>query len=100
MDLYLKAADKATMDDALVAAGLARLEDETLIPEFGVSLDIIGSITRVTGLNRKGKPITVTYPEWHVNARVPALTEAQEEALASLKVDPPQTPFRVWGGLT
>lgn len=96
MDLYLKAADEAEMNAALVAAGLAYEEDAALHPAFGVSLDIIGPITRVTGYDQNGDPIMVEYPEWHVNVRTPSLTEAQEAEIAALKIVPPETPYRVW----
>lgn len=114
MDIYLKAADEAAMNAALIDAGLAYNEtvpvqtgeDEegepimgeatVLHPAFGVSLDIIGPFTRVTGYDENGDPITVEYPEWHVNVRTPSLTEAQEAEIDALKIVPPETPYRVW----
>lgn len=96
MDIYLKAADEAAMNAALIDAGLAYEEDGALHPAFGVSLDIIGPFTRVTGYDENGDPITVEYPEWHVNVRTPSLTEAQEAEIDALKIVPPETPYRVW----
>ena len=106
MDLYLKAADEATMNAALDAAGLlvevqvGQTEDGEpifkMVPAPFVSLDVIGPITRVTGYDENGDPITVEYPEWHVNVRCPGLTEEQEAELAGLVIVPPETPFRVW----
>lgn len=113
-DLYLRAPDEATMNAALIAAGLAYNEtvpvqtgeDEdgepimgeatVLVPAPFVSLDVIGPITRVTGYDENGDPITVEYPEWHVNVRCNALTEEQEAEIEALKIVPPEQPFRVW----
>ena len=94
-DLYLKAADEAEMNAALFNAGLA-YEEDGLQPAFGVSLDIIGPITRITGYDENGDPITVEYPEWHVNVRAPSLTEAQEAAIEPFVIVPPEQPYRVW----
>ena len=114
MDLYLKAPTEADMNAALIAAGLAYEqtftvqtgEDEegepiteertALVPASGVSLDVIGPISRVTGYDENGDPITVEYPEWHVNVRCNALTEEQEAELDGLVIVPPEQPFRVW----
>ena len=108
MDLYLKAADEAEMNAVLIAAGLAYEEtvpvqtgeDEdgepimgeatVLAPAFGVSLDIIGEITRFVD----EQPVTLE--GYHVNVRTPSLTEAQEEALEGLVIVPPEAPYRVW----
>ena len=95
-DYYLKAADEAAMNAALVAAGLAYVEDDALIPAPYVSLDVIGPITRVTGYDEAGEPIVQEYPEWHVNVRCAGLTEEQEAELDGLVIVPPETPFRVW----
>ena len=95
-DYYLKAADEAAMNAALVAAGLAYVEDDALHPAPYVSLDVIGPITRVTGYDEAGEPIVQEYPEWHVNLRCAGLTEEQEAELAGLVIVPPETPFRVW----
>ena len=95
-DLYLKAADEAAMNAALVAAGLAYEEDGTLHPAPYVSLDVIGPITRVIGYDEDGEPIVQVLPEWHVNVRCGGLTEEQEAELDGLVIVPPETPFRVW----
>ena len=95
-DYYLKAETEAAMNTALVAAGLAYVEDGTLHPAPFVSLDVIGPITRVTGYDEDGEPIVQEYPEWHVNVRCAGLTEEQEAELAGLVIVPPETPFRVW----
>lgn len=95
-DYYLKAADEAAMNAALIAAGVAYVEDDTLVPAPYVSLDVVGPITRVTGYDEAGEPIVQEYPEWHVNVRCAGLTEEQEAELAGLVIVPPETPFRVW----
>jgi len=114
MDLYLKATDEATMNAALIAAGLAYNEtvpvqtgeDEdgepimgeatVLVPAPFVSLDVIGPITRVTGYDENGDPIVQTYPEWHVNVRCAGLSEEQEAEIDAIKIVPPEVPCRVW----
>jgi len=114
VDLYLKAPTEADMDAALIAAGLAYEqtftvqtgEDEegepiteertALVPASGVSLDVIGPISRVTGYDEEGEPILQTYPEWHVNARCAGLSEEQEAEIDAIKIVPPEVPYRVW----
>ena len=91
-DLYLKAPDEAAMNAALVAAGLAYVEDDALIPGPYVSLDVIGPITRVIGYDEAGEPIVQEYPEWHVNVRCPH----EVEGLDAFVIAPPEQPFRVW----
>ena len=95
-DYYLKAADEAAMNAALVAAGLAYEEDEALHPAPYVSLDVIGPITRVIGYDEDGEPIVQVLPEWHVNVRCAGLTEEQEAEIQAIKIVPPETPYRVW----
>lgn len=105
MDLYLKAADEATMNAALLAAGLMVEQTETdeegnvtvtgAYPAQGVSLDVIGPIVRVVGYDDDGEPIVQEYPEWHVNLRAD-LNDEQIEAVAPFTITPPETPFRVW----
>lgn len=114
MDLYLKAATEADMNEVLIAAGLATtqtieaqvgetedgdaiLQDVTvLVPAEGVSLDVIGPISRVIGYDENGDPIIQEYPEWHVNVRVAALTDDQKATLEPVMIVPPEQPFRVF----
>ena len=96
MDLYLKAADEAEMNAALIAAGLAYEEDGTLHPAPYVSLDVIGPITRVIGYDERGEPIVQEYPEWHVNVRSYDLTDEQLAEIEPVMIIPPEQPFRVW----
>lgn len=94
-DLYLKAADEAAMNAALIAAGLLTETEEGSCPAQGVSLDVIGPIIRVIGYDEAGEPITQEYPEWHVNVRAD-LTDEQIEALTAVTIVPPEVPYRVW----
>jgi hypothetical protein len=96
MDYYLKADTEADMNAALIAAGLAYDEDGALFPAFGVCLDVIGPITRTTGFDANGDPITETFPEWHVNVRCAGLTPEAEAEIEAFKIIPPNQPFRVW----
>jgi hypothetical protein len=96
-DLYLKALTEEDMNAALIAAELAYEDAEYgLQPASGVSLDVIGPIVRVTGYDEDGEPITVEYPEWHVNVRCSGLTEEQLALVAPIQIIPPETPYRVW----
>lgn len=113
MDLYLKAATEADMNEVLVAAGLATeqtvevqvgetedgdaiLQDVTvLVPAEGVSLDVIGPIVKWD--YSVDPPVEIDYPEWHVNARVvTGLSEDQEATLEPVLIVPPEQPFRVF----
>lgn len=96
MDLYLRTATEADMNEALIAAGLAYEEDGTIQPASFVSLDVIGPISRVIGYDEEGEPITKEYPDWHVNVRCGGLTEDQEAELSFAMIVPPETPYRVW----
>ena len=93
-DLYLRAPTEAAMNDALVAAGLAYVEDDALIPAPYVSLDVIGPIVKWD--YSVEPPVEINYPEWHVNVRCGGLTEEQEAELDGLVIVPPEQPFRVW----
>ena len=93
-DLYLKAPDEAAMNAALVAAGLAYVEDDALTPAPYVSLDVIGPIVKWD--YSVEPPVEINYPEWHVNVRSYDLTEEQLAALEPVMIIPPEQPFRVW----
>lgn len=94
MDLYLKAADEAEMNAALIAAGLAYEEDGVIQPAPFVSLDVIGPIVKWD--YSVEPPVPIEYPEWHVNVRSYDLTEDQLAELDGLIITPPEQPFRVW----
>lgn len=94
MDFYLKAANEAEMNAALIDAGLAYEEDGQLVPALFVSLDVIGPIVKWD--YSVDPPVEIEYPEWHVNVRSYDLTEAQMEQLQPVIIVPPEQPFRVW----
>ncbi|QTH23716.1 hypothetical protein HRJ34_09535 [Rhizorhabdus wittichii] len=91
IDLYLRAGDQATMDAALLAAGLIAEDGE---PVLDVCLDRIGSYTIVTGYDG-GIPIVEEHSEYHANVRVLSDFD-QLDAVADIMIPPPETPFRVW----
>jgi hypothetical protein len=91
IDLYLMAATDDEMLVALIAAGIT---DEEGFPVAGVSLDHIGSFSRVTGYDVDGEPIMVLFPDWHTNLRGD-FTDEQLAALEPISVHP-ATPHRVW----
>ena len=93
-DYYLKAADEAAMNAALVAAGLAYVEDDALVPAPYVSLDVIGPIVKWD--YSVEPPVEINYPEWHVNVRSYDLTEEQITKLEPVMIIPPEQPYRVW----
>lgn len=93
-DLYLRAADEATMNAALIAAGLAYEQDGNLCPAPFVSLDVIGPIVKWD--YSVDPPVEIDYPEWHVNVRCYDLTEEQLAELQPIIIVPPEQPFRVW----
>ena len=94
MDLYLRAADEATMNAELLAAGLIIEQDGGLAPAPGVNLDVIGPITKWD--YTVDPPVETIYPEWHVNVRSYDLTDEQLAGLADVMIIPPELPFRVW----
>jgi hypothetical protein len=91
IDLYLMTATDAEMLVALIAAGVT---DEEGFPVAGVSLDHIGSFSRVTGYDKADELIIVDYPGWHTNLRGD-FTDKQLAALAPISVQP-AAPHRVW----
>jgi hypothetical protein len=91
IDLYLCAPTEKAMTAALTAAGVT---DDEGHPVAGVSLDHIGSFSRVTGYDKADEPIVVDYPGWHTNLRGD-FTDEQLAALAPISVQP-AVPHRVW----
>lgn len=91
----LRAADKAALQAALIAAGvLVESEDEPHVVAPNV-LDVIGVISRVTGEDKKGDPIIVTEDGYHANL-IADLTKAQEKKLPIIPA--PANPFRIFAG--
>jgi len=91
IDLYLMATTEADMTDALTDVGIINNEG---FPIVGVSLDHIGSFSRVTGYDEDNEAIIVDYPGWHTNLRG-NFTDEQLAALKPLSVQP-TVPYRVW----
>ena len=94
MDLYLKAPTEADMNAALAAAGLSYEDDGVMYAASGVSLDVIGPITKWD--YTVDPPVETAYPEWHVNVRSYDLSDEQLAALDGMIIVPPEMPFRVW----
>ena len=95
IDLYLKADTADEMNVALEAAGLIDAEGQ---PAREVDIDHIGAISRVTGYDDNGDPIVQRHPGHHTNVRTGFEVKGEAfNAIASLIVEPPATPFRVWG---
>lgn len=94
MDIYLRAVDKVAMHTMLTAAGLIVEQLGKFIPAPGVSLDIIGSITKVD--NTRFPPTATVRPGWHVNVRCEEISEEQLAGLAEAMIVPPEQPFRTW----
>ncbi len=89
-DLYLRAVDEKSMDEALTKAGIT-IDGE---PVPGVSLDRIGSFSKITGYDEKGNPIVKDYPEYHCNVRINFLSEEAMKLLEPLAIVPPEVPYR------
>lgn len=88
-DFYLKAADEAAMDAALLAAGL--IDADGALTK-GVSLDRIGPFARFDAAGE-----VVEYPDYHCNVRIADSAETGDLApLEAMSVLPAQ-PYRVWG---
>jgi len=90
-DLYLMTNTEAEMITALTSVGI--IDDEGF-PITGVSLDHIGTFSRVTGYDEDNEAIIVDYPDWHTNLRG-NFTDEQLAALELLSVQP-VVPYRVW----
>lgn len=91
-DFYLRAPDRATMD-----AALASVRDAQGNPLEDICIDVIPTVTSVTGQNPDGSPIITADPGYHVNVRFLAdPTQAQLDALASVTIATPASPYRVW----
>ena len=94
-DIYLRGADRAAIDAALVAAGL--IDAEGMRAE-GVVLSRIGAVYRATGeIDEDGAPIMAAVEGYHANLRL--LRDPTEDELAALEavtIAPPAVPYRVW----
>lgn len=109
ISMYLKAADQATLDAALVAAGvLVSAKDDAganvlVIADMAKHrLDRIGPIPAIyawtyaaDGTPIRGALLTAADPSYHANLLV--LSGAEPALAAALVVTPdPSSPYRVW----
>lgn len=89
MDKHLKFSSKAEAELVLFDK-----VDDALVPKFGFSVDVVGSIYRQTGvvIHSDGGSIfeTELVPGWHVNVR-----NVGEDDFCEYEVDV-QQPVRVW----
>lgn len=98
IDLNLKAADKAAMTNALLAAGFIK-DDETgtlYHPTASLQLLPTGMVTRPTGVvDAEGMPVREPVPGYHANVRTqdPAMAAALAEVIVTV-----ETPQYVWAG--
>jgi hypothetical protein len=95
IDIYLRGADQAAVDDALFAAGL--IDEEGQLAD-GAWLDRIGQDpVTVDGVDEEEEPLTTTHPGYHANLRLAdAPTSEQTATLAPVTIVPPAQPIRVW----
>ncbi|MGL6122403.1 MAG: hypothetical protein ACRC1W_05145 [Shewanella sp.] len=98
IDLYLKTASEEALSAELLKAGFTQDEESKVIYHEGVSLDVIGVISKETGVmltDAEG----IEYPEmqaiegWHVNLRTVDQKLADKLAHLSVAVN---SPARVW----
>lgn len=89
MDKHLKFSSKAEAESVLFDK-----VDDALVPKFGFSVDVVGSIYRQTGVvihSKEGSIFeTEAVPGWHVNVR-----GVGEDDFCEYEVDV-QKPVRVW----
>lgn len=101
---YLRFPDQETALSVLQAANLTYIDLETeeikvISATHTHAVDVIGDIytSGVYGTDEEGNPITITEPVkldgYHINI-IGDLTEELE----SYRIDPPQTPYRVFAG--
>ena len=103
MDYCLQNATQEEFDTLMVSTGLgvevADEEGNTSVQpsSYQVLFDRIGPITINDGVDKKGKALTTTFPEYHTNLRVTyPLTEEQDTALAPFTLNPANPHYRVW----
>ena len=89
-DYYLKKDTEGEMDDYLLSVGVLEETDEGLVPSEGITLDRVGTITKVIGMDGE-EPILKTYEGYHVNIR------SVQEIAEFTGLPKPNTPFRIFG---
>ena len=106
---FLKTTDEHSLYEVLIGAGFV---EETVVseggdtytiraPANGVSLDVIGKITKATAETRieEGKevPVFVDLEGFHANMICTfELTEEQEAAISAISIPAPATPARTF----
>ena len=96
IDINLKAADKAAMTKALLAAGFIKDSETGTLYHPTASLQLLppGMVTRLTGvLDTEGLPLREPVPGYHANVRT--TSEELAAALAPVTVVV-ETPQYVW----
>lgn len=101
-DTYLRAADAATLQAALLAAGvLEQPADAQGTPQgaavlaAGYALDDIGTLVEWDYSDPEA-PVATPLAGHHGNLRHQGLSAAQQDALAAVAIPAPATPHRVW----
>lgn len=89
IDYYLHAASAQDLEQALLAAGAASIDDGQLAPAQGIALDIIGTWYDVPE-EEGAEP--VVRPGYYANVR----SVEPIEWPASVTVCQPETSWRVW----
>ncbi|SFC85239.1 hypothetical protein SAMN05216577_111125 [Pseudomonas citronellolis] len=89
IDYYLRAASAQDLEQALLAAGAASLDDGQLVPAQGIALDIIGTWY---DLPREEGAEPVARPGYYANVR----SEAPITWPAGIALPEPETPWRTW----
>lgn len=87
IDLYLKVPTEEELYQLLELAG---------VTEYSASIDHIGSFAKVIGEEEDGTPILKKYNDYHCNLRG-SFTEEQLAIFSPFSIEPPETPYRVWG---
>lgn len=89
IDYYLHAASAQALEQALLDAGAASIEDGHLAPAPGVALDIIGAWYDVPA-EEGGEP--VARPGYYANVR----SDTPLAWPAGVELPEPETPWRTW----
>lgn len=89
IDYYLRAASAQDLEQALLAAGAASLDDGQLVPAQGIVLDIIGTWYDLP-VEEGADP--VPRAGYFANVRSEGLLEWP----AGMELPEPETPWRTW----
>jgi len=89
IDYYLRAASAQDLEQALLAAGAASIDDGQLVPAQGVALDIIGTWYDAPG-EEGAEPIPRT--GYYANVR----SDSPLTWSTGVELSEPETPWRIW----